>query len=355
MMLKEKEENCQIFRHTCKQCNNSFDSISKRKVVNFCSEPCRQLNRRMANGKNMPGKVGIDFIVCPICNQRVKQITVKHAKMHGYLSQKDMKDQLGIEITCEAKKELSQGENNPGYQHNGKFSPFSKKFTSYKGLTIEEKKAKIDSLVDGSITKRVSEKNSPVYPEYWIKQGYSEEEAQQKVSEQQTTFNLEICIEKYGKEEGLKRWNERQEKWLSTMDEKSDEEKLRINSLKAASIGNRSKAEKEIEQYLKKENLDIKVQYLIKKDDGKYYSYDIFCNNKIIEYNGDFWHCNPKKYDAEFYNPRVKKTAQEIWDKDVEKIKLADDRGYEILTIWETDYKQNKQKVIEECISFLTK
>jgi len=37
---------------------------------------------------------------------------------------------------------------------------------------------------------------------YWIKKGMSEEEAINKISDLQRTFSLEICVEKYGEEEG---------------------------------------------------------------------------------------------------------------------------------------------------------
>jgi len=68
---------------------------------------------------------------------------------------------------------------------------------------------------------------------YWTKQGFTEEEAIQKVSETQTTFSKEICIKKLGEVEGMKRWQERQEKWLVTLDNKSDKEKTKINLKKA--------------------------------------------------------------------------------------------------------------------------
>jgi len=49
--------------------------------------------------------------------------------------------------------------------------------------------------------------------EYWINKGYSEIEAREKLRERQTTFSLEKCIKKYGKEKGTKIFNERQLKW----------------------------------------------------------------------------------------------------------------------------------------------
>lgn len=44
--------------------------------------------------------------------------------------------------------------------------------------------------------------------EYWMAKGFSEEDAIQMVSERQSTFTLEKCIEKHGKVEGTKVWQE---------------------------------------------------------------------------------------------------------------------------------------------------
>jgi len=52
-------------------------------------------------------------------------------------------------------------------------------------------------------------------PEYWIKQGYSEEEAKLMVSKTQSR-GLDFYINKYGEEEGLKRWKLRNEKWYDS-------------------------------------------------------------------------------------------------------------------------------------------
>lgn len=42
-------------------------------------------------------------------------------------------------------------------------------------------------------------------------------------------------------------------------------------------------------------------------------------NNKtgvVIEYFGDYWHCNPAIYGKDFYNKSIKKTAAEKWEAD---------------------------------------
>jgi len=54
---------------------------------------------------------------------------------------------------------------------------------------------------------------NPTQIGYWIKKGYTKIDAKQKVTERQKTFSLESCIKKYGKIEGIRRFNKRQETW----------------------------------------------------------------------------------------------------------------------------------------------
>lgn len=73
----------------------------------------------------------------------------------------------------------------------------------------------------------------------------------------------------------------------------------------------------------------------------------------IIEFNGDFFHANPITYKPDDLLEFKKLTAQEIWDKDAAKIKLAEDAGYKVIVVWESDYKSNKQKVISELLEII--
>jgi hypothetical protein len=57
----------------------------------------------------------------------------------------------------------------------------------------------------------------PNQVKYWIKKGFNEGEAKLKVKERQTCFTKEICIQKYGEVEGLKKWEDRQIKWQKSM------------------------------------------------------------------------------------------------------------------------------------------
>ena len=94
-------------------------------------------------------------------------------------------------------------------------------------------------------------------------------------------------------------------------------------------------------------------------DDSKFFRFDFtdLNSNKIIEYNGDDYHGNPKKYLAEDRpNPfRKELTAKEIWDKDNQKIIIANKNGFEVLTVWDSDYKKNKINILNKCLEFLGK
>ena len=74
--------------------------------------------------------------------------------------------------------------------------------------------------------------------------------------------------------------------------------------------------------------------------------YDIFLNgtNILIEIHGDYWHCNPQipscatpKKDYHFRNI----------ENDKFKIKLAAERGYELLIIWEHDIRKKTQVLVD--------
>lgn len=100
---------------------------------------------------------------------------------------------------------------------------------------------------------------SPRCKEYWISKGYSEEDAIIKVSETQATFSLNICIEKYGEEEGYCVWKSRQDCWQETLKAKSDEEIEEINKKKDC-----KKISSWINKYGDKEGKEKFIEYLIK-------------------------------------------------------------------------------------------
>jgi hypothetical protein len=58
--------------------------------------------------------------------------------------------------------------------------------------------------------------------EFYLKKGHTLEEAKNLRKKRQKTFSKDICIEKYGLEDGVKIWKSRQEKWISSVSNATD-------------------------------------------------------------------------------------------------------------------------------------
>lgn len=85
-----------------------------------------------------------------------------------------------------------------------------------------------------------------------------------------------------------------------------------------------------------------------------YYFPDIVIDNKvIIEYFGDYWHANPSKYPSDYIIERTKKIASDIWDFDNKRIEMLKSGGYDVIVVWESDYKRDKTDVIRKIIKYV--
>ncbi len=221
--------------------------------------------------------------------------------------------------------------------------------------------------------------------EYWLAKGFSKQEAKLKLKQRQTTFTLKKCIEKHGEIEGKKVWQQRQEKWQNTLKSKPQEEIDRINKLKRVNLesfirkygdeigsikyeqyrNNLCKTYSKIATRLFNEVIE-KFQlptnevllnqnefYITCNTRERNFFYDFKFNNKIIEFHGDFWHMNPNIYKADDINAITKITAQEKWDFDKLKNQIAKENGYEVLVIWESEYRKDPTSVLNKINTFL--
>lgn len=234
-------------------------------------------------------------------------------------------------------------EKNPYYKHDGSMSPWSKNFSGYKGMSEEEKKAAVRKA------NKADTREYKLRLEYWEKRYSDKKEAYEKWKEEcnRHVFNLNRCIERYGIEEGTKIFNERNRKWLNTLNSKPIEEIQRINKTKITKLGNKSTTEaKLILSLVNEEYRNIYIKQAKATVDCLY-------NGKIIEFYGDYWHCNPKIWKEDSYNRTLHKTAKEKWESDKQRIKRIEDIGYKVKIVWESDFINNEEKVIQECKEFL--
>ena len=65
-----------------------------------------------------------------------------------------------------------------------------------------------------------------------------------------------------------------------------------------------------------------------------------------VEFNGDYWHCNPSVYSGSFFHPKKRKTAEQIWEDDRRRLQVLEKSGYRTLVVWENEYSADKQGVL---------
>ncbi len=82
-------------------------------------------------------------------------------------------------------------------------------------------------------------------------------------------------------------------------------------------------------------------------------SWDIFIEDLklIIEYNGTYWHYDPRFYEPDHFEDRRNEFAWQIWERDQEKENIATNNGYKFFTIWQYDWELLKTD--EEKIEFI--
>jgi hypothetical protein len=72
---------------------------------------------------------------------------------------------------------------------------------------------------------------------------------------------------------------------------------------------------------------------------------DGYCieTNTIYEFHGDYWHGNPNIYDSNKFNNTTKCTHGELYQNTLNKEQKIRDMGFNLITIWESDWiKLNK-------------
>lgn len=358
----------------CIQCGKEFEEKHFR--ANLCSKECdREYQRASRVRKSIKEYKDKPHCECKICGfmgmNLLPHITIQHkmtpkdyyekykcdisSVMLDEVRQKNAENQRRINLTTN--RGFKKGAINPSLSSEAKLginSPFSMNFRGYDGLSDEEKVKKIADLKHSMAQKKKENKTNPLSIDYWTNLGYTEDEAKEKLKERQSTFNLKKCIEKYGEEEGRKRWAERQEKWQENILSKPDDEIERIARAKMNNGRGYSKISQKLfwaiydrikDDYkdiyfaeLKKTNMYENGEYFVKLG-KKMFFLDFYIKdlNKVIEFDGDYWHSD-------------KRGNQE---RDRKRNEALEKGGFEIYHVLERAYKENEEKIIQECIGWL--
>lgn len=248
---------------------------------------------------------------------------------------------------------------NPYTGHGKELSPFSKDFVGYKNKSDDEVKKAIQSIHDKQYEN--GGLNSTV--EYYLKRGAKDiEEAKKMLTERQSTFSYEKCVERYGLTEGTKIFKERQRKWQHTLTSNEESNARQIaGRLKATKVSferqsnGAHKGGRKMYSAISQRVFDLILKLLpdtIDKEEIRYgthggeFKVDIIKDKKFrlldfyipsiklaIEFDGLYWHKDRKESDSNR-------------EKEIEDIIP----GIKFLRINEDEFMENPDKVINECI-----
>jgi uncharacterized protein (UPF0305 family) len=317
---------------------------------------------------------------CKICGFRGKQLYKHVFNIHDITVDEYKSKYEGITETKEYLSYLSEsrtGENNPMYKNGtSENSPWAVEFYLKRGYSMEESiKLKQEFINRVSNSKTVD--SEPTRIEYYMKKhGVDEEAATDMLHNRQSTNSVKNIAERndISIEDAKIIRDQITKKWLNTLSNKSQDEINEINRKKMSGHNmvsqaansffdficdklhiTRSEVKYDKDELLLEKNLDTISKY-------RKYDFTYIRTNKIIEYNGDRFHANPKIYNSTDIpitwttcksNNMYNRTAKEIWDYDADKIKLANENGYEVLVIWHSDVKKNIYRELRKCKEFL--
>lgn len=277
---------------------------------------------------------GQDYLVCQICGCKTDGLS-QHILLHD-LTAVAYKQKFNAEMMVESRKKW--GEDNPGYQHGGRLSKWSKNFIH----GYDEEAHKEFNQYQSEIRK-----DNPT--NVFSRAAYNSDEEYSLAQ----TRDKDYFIRKYGEEEGLERYFEKTRKWEETMDSKSDEEKTEINRKKANFSVSKSKGEIELFLKISKKVEGVVSDFMV-NNGLKWFVCDIAKDKKIIEIMGDYWHAHPDFYEDEDEVLFNKLTVKEIRAKDKERRQILNEMGYNVLDVWEHEYNKDPSGTLQACIEFLS-
>lgn len=259
---------------------------------------------------------------------------------------------------------------NKTYRNSGKYDPTKvgrsvKRYLerinpiSGKLYTLDEAKEKCFTLQKRASDKRwekfhldpkFEQLNTRI--EFYLAKGLSEDEARKALDDRQRKNGLEYYCNKYGIEEGSKKFAERMKIFGSKI--KEDWKKQPWKRWKwgkrysTASVNFFESIIESVPALLEYRCFFKENEFFLHKD-GAIFFYD-FCIkdlNLIVEYHGIKFH--PKTPDDTSWKALyTDMTAHEKYHKDQDKLKLANDSGFEVIVVWEDEVTFKKAELIDE-------
>jgi hypothetical protein len=356
LTIEQCEEKAKLFRHSCNyQCIEYYE----KNYPELSHEEHLKLKKQLQIQKKQNNPLNLEYYIKnypELSKEEQENLWHKYTKENCYQNEeyyikrgatkeeaKELKRKKLEIVTPKIVAKISGQNNgmsstNRTEQQRKEASPFAKEFYIKRGLSEEDRKKFNENIAKN--------RSYNTQLEYYINKGMSEEEAHKALYNRQATFSLYKCIQKYGEEKGLEIFNNRQKVWNKKL-----QKAFKLGKYTQSPIANNL-------FNLIKEKLNlidsIEEKYVFNDELHKGYLFDFCLGNKLIEFNGDYWHANPILYGPKSFIKAKNKRAEDIWEYDKIKIQTAENQGYKVLIIWEYDYNNNKEEALKKCIDFLT-
>lgn len=121
-----------------------------------------------------------------------------------------------------------------------------------------------------------------------------------------------------------------------------------LKIFKNSRIGFTSKGHNELHTFLKDYGFEQHIQISNMEVDELNEKLKI-----VVEYNGDMYHCNPRKWKPDEYNKVIKMTASDKWSKDRKRYYTLKKLGYKTFVVWEEDWILKREKIKKKLLKFI--
>lgn len=275
------------------------------------------------------------MLTCKLCNFNGKQLHQHLRHVHN------MSVNRYKQIYGDCKMQIVDAET---IANRNVSSLFTLKYWIDKGLTEADAKLKITEIQKQNNAKRKYLKTEMILcKEYWMnRHGYTETDAINKISEIQSvrSSHSKKFSGKLHSEDTKRKISES----VSNHIKKTGIDK-RIKHFGDQTIVGISKIEIECFNELKSILSGLRSNIAIGP-----YVVDMIVDMLIIEFNGTYWHADPRQYTSTdvLKFPSNDVIVGNIWKKDAKRTEYLNQLGYRVYVIWENDWKTDKREVINE-------
>ena len=322
-----------------------------------------------------------DHVICKQCGKSFKQLTHKHLKHHNLTTKQYCeKYQLSPgQLLSDSTRQLSkvtlsnmiksygqqqgtrrfdQYRKKQAYTNSLEYKQFKHKWTKEQFQQYNKSRAVTLQLC---IKRHGIQKGTQIFENYCNRQAYA-------------GVKLQYFIQKYGKQKGIQIYQEIGRSKARTLQQFIKNYGSEVGQVRYKQyldkLSHRSYKSQISQQLFRAldNRISSEVFKFQSKDGQKYircgqnsYFIDFYCpKTKLgIEFYGSYWHADPirYKYQDQIRFPGGIELAKQIWQKDHSRLKqiLSSEQINDILVVWESEYLQNKQKIIQKCTEFLTR